>query len=142
MGWFILPLVVLPLLVFLYRAGATNTMIKPINIDREELRERLAQGNDLKLVMAASNFGFRSKHLPGSLHFDSNEQMFAQLKPDDDIVVYCSNADCHASLAVYQALHDRGYRRIRHYSGGLFDWESAGLPLEGDWADGTTTSGP
>jgi rhodanese-related sulfurtransferase len=59
--------------------------------------------------------------------------MMAALAKDDDIVVYCSDVNCHASVAVYQFLLEHGYRRVRRYSGGLFDWESAGQPLEGEW---------
>ncbi len=31
-------------------------------------------------------------------------------------------------------LAERGYRNVRRYSGGLLDWEDAGLPLEGAFA--------
>ena len=103
-------------------------------ISREELREKLARGDHFKLVMAISAWAFRAKHIPGSLHFDKPEEMFAALGKDEEIVVYCSNLDCHASLAAVRALREHGYTRIRHYVGGLIDWESAGLPLEGDWA--------
>jgi rhodanese-related sulfurtransferase len=34
-----------------------------------------------------------------------------------------------------------GYQRVSHYAGGIIDWEAAGLPLEGDWADGPTDPG-
>jgi rhodanese-related sulfurtransferase len=102
-------------------------------ISREELREKLARKDRFKLVMALNEWAFRAKRIPGSLHFDTPQAMFAALAKDDDIVVYCSNLDCHASLAVYQALVERGYSNVRRYAGGLFDWESAGLPLEGDW---------
>ncbi len=63
-----------------------------------------------------------------------SQAAFASLRPDDEIVVYCSNADCHASLGLIQKLVEHGYRHVGHYSGGLIDWEAAGLPLEGDWA--------
>jgi rhodanese-related sulfurtransferase len=110
------------------------------DISRDELREELARGGDLKLVMAASVFGFRVKHIPGSLNFRTPDEMFAALGTDDNVVVYCSNADCSASLATYKKLKDHGYTNVRHYSGGLIDWEAAGLPLEGDWADGQGAS--
>jgi rhodanese-related sulfurtransferase len=55
------------------------------------------------------------------------------LSPEDDIVVYCTSDDCHASVALYHALVDHGYPNVRRYSGGLTDWEAAGLPLEGEW---------
>jgi rhodanese-related sulfurtransferase len=105
-------------------------------IDREGVRAMLARGGNFKLVMAARPWAFRAKHIPGSVHFDTPEEMFAGLGQDDEIVVYCSNIDCHASLALIQKLRDRGYRNVTHYPGGLIDWEDAGLPVEGDWAGG------
>jgi rhodanese-related sulfurtransferase len=112
-------------------------------ISRQELADEIArrqgqQGREdpqdpFRLVMALNEFAYRAKHIPGSLFFPTAAQMFDQLGKQDDIVVYCSNVDCHASLAVYRALLDHGYTNVRHYPGGLFDWESAGLPLEGDW---------
>jgi rhodanese-related sulfurtransferase len=104
------------------------------DLDRDALRARLARGGRLKLVMASSDWAFRAKHIPGSVHFRNDAELFAGLAPDDDIVVYCSNVDCHASLALIQKLRSRGYREVRHYPGGLIDWEEAGLPVEGDWA--------
>jgi rhodanese-related sulfurtransferase len=103
-------------------------------LDLEQLRAKLARGDRFKLVMASSNWAFRAKHLPGSLHFRTPAEMFAALARPDDIVVYCSNVDCHASLALIEKLIDQGYTHVSHYRGGLIDWESAGLPIEGDWA--------
>jgi rhodanese-related sulfurtransferase len=101
-------------------------------IDRETLRAELARGK-IKLVMALNQWAFEAKHIPGSLHFNSPAELLAALAKDDDIVVYCSDVHCHASVAVYQNLLEHGYQRVRRYSGGLVDWETAGLPLEGDW---------
>ncbi len=28
----------------------------------------------------------------------------------------------------------RGYRNVRRYAGGMFDWEQAGFPVEGEMA--------
>ena len=103
-------------------------------ISREELREKLARGDDFKLVMSLNAWAFQAKHIPGSIHFDSPQQMLEALGKDDDIVVYCSNPECLASLAAYGHLVHRGYTHVRRYAGGLVDWENAGLPLEGDWA--------
>jgi rhodanese-related sulfurtransferase len=102
-------------------------------IEREELREKLARKDRFELVMALPEWAFRAKHIPGSRFFGSSREMLGALGKDDEIVVYCSNVDCHASLAVYQALLEQGYRHVRRYAGGLVDWEEAGLPLEGDW---------
>ena len=100
-------------------------------IPREELREKLDRGEDLKLVMALNRWAFDAKHIPGSVHFDTPEQLYAAIKPDDEVVVYCSNVDCLSSVALYRDLVRRGYHHVRRYAGGLVDWEDAGLPLEG-----------
>ena len=102
-------------------------------IDREELRQKLARGDRVKLVMCLNEWAFLAKRIPGSIHFNTPAQMLAGLQKDDEIVVYCSNPECLASLAVYHRLFDHGYTSVRLYAGGLEDWENAGLPLEGEW---------
>jgi rhodanese-related sulfurtransferase len=100
-------------------------------ISRAELQSKLDKGAPTKLVMALNRWAFDAKHIPGSLHFDTPAELYAGLERDDEIVVYCSNVDCLASVALYWALVDRGYRNVLRYAGGLIDWEDAGLPLEG-----------
>ena len=100
-------------------------------ISREELKAKLNSGEDLKLVMALNRWAFDAKHIPGSLHFDTPEELYASVAPDDEVIVYCSNVDCLASVALYRDLVKRGYRNVRRYAGGLLDWEDAGLPLVG-----------
>ena len=102
-------------------------------IDRDELSIMVERGDRFRLVMALNEWAFQAKHIPGSEHFNTSEELFSALSPEDDIVVYCTSYDCHASIALYHALVDGGYRNVRRYSGGLTDWEAAGLPLEGDW---------
>jgi rhodanese-related sulfurtransferase len=103
-------------------------------ISREDLKGKLDRGEPIKLVMALNSWAFDAKHIPGSLHFDEPDDLYAALGKDDEIVVYCSNVDCLSSVAVYRALVDRGYPNVRRYAGGLIDWEDAGLPLEGSAA--------
>lgn len=112
----------------------TTTPAPERTIERDELRARLAAGDAVKLVMAGSDWAFRTKHIPGSLHFDLRRpgQLLGVLGRDDDIVVYCSNIDCEASGVAYRRLVEHGYTHVRHYRGGLIDWENAGLPLEGE----------
>jgi rhodanese-related sulfurtransferase len=96
-----------------------------------ELKAKLDRGDDVKLIMALNRWAFEAKHIPGSLHFDNPDELYAAVRPDDDVVVYCSQNDCLASVALYRDLVRRGYRNVRRYSGGLLDWEEAGLPLDG-----------
>ena len=103
-------------------------------IDRDELRSKIERGDDFKLIMALNRWAFEAKHIPTSLHFDTPEELYAAVRPDDEVVVYCSQVDCHSSVAVYRDLVQRGYHNVRRYAGGLLDWEDAGFPLEGEWA--------
>ncbi len=101
-------------------------------IDREELKEKLNRRDDFKLVMVLGDWGFRAKHIPGSLNIAAPEVAISELGPDDEIVVYCSGGPCPASKYAYQVLTDRGYKNVRRYAGGIADWEEAGYPLEGE----------
>ena len=103
-------------------------------IGRDELRSRLDRGDDIKLIMALNRWAYDAKHIPGSIHFDSPDELYQAVGPDDEVVVYCSHVDCLSSVALYRELVRRGYRHVRRYSGGLLDWEDAGLPLEGAFA--------
>jgi rhodanese-related sulfurtransferase len=103
-------------------------------IGREELRAKLDRGDPVRLIMALNRWAFDAKHIPGSLHFDKPEDLYAAVAPEDEVIVYCSHVDCLSSVALYRDLVRRGYRNVRRYSGGLLDWEDAGLPLEGAFA--------
>jgi rhodanese-related sulfurtransferase len=103
-------------------------------IDRGELQRKIERGDEFRLVMALNEWAFRAKHIPGSEHFNTPDELFSALRPDEEVVVYCTSIDCHSSIALYMALIDAGFMNVRRYSGGLSDWEAAGLPLEGDWA--------
>jgi rhodanese-related sulfurtransferase len=109
--------------------------VEPIRtISRDELKAKLDAGEDVKLIMALNRWAFDAKHIPGSLHFDTPDELYAVVSPDDEVVVYCSHVDCLSSVALYRELVKRDYRNVRRYSGGLLDWEDAGLPLEGEFA--------
>jgi rhodanese-related sulfurtransferase len=107
-------------------------------IGRDQVRDRLALGDRFKLVMVSSDWAFDAKHIAGSVHFTTQQQMLAGLERDEEIVVYCSNIDCNSSLRAIKTLLEHGYTRVIHYPGGLIDWEAAGLPLEGFWAAPST----
>jgi rhodanese-related sulfurtransferase len=99
-------------------------------ISRDELRAKLERGEDFKLVMTLSGSAYRAKHIPGSLHFETVEEALAALDPEEEIVVYCADVYCPASIYAYHLLERAGYRRVRRYAGGVADWEAAGYSLE------------
>ena len=112
-------------------AGPISSDVPVRTIERDELGRKLdAKAPRFKLVMTLGDWEFRTKHIPGSLHFKDASEMLSTLRKDDEIVVYCTNPPCLASVAAYHRLVQEGYTNVRRYAGGIEDWESAGLPLE------------
>ncbi len=111
-------------------------------IDRDELKAKLDRGDDFKLVMSLNEFAFNAMHIPGSLNITAPEQARDLLGKDDEIVVYCSNPDCMASIFAYAFLKDRGFKNIQRYAGGVLDWQQAGYPLEGTRAPNPEPAAP
>ncbi len=101
-------------------------------ISRDELKEKLDRGDGLKLVMVLEDWQFRAMRIPGSLHVPGIKIDHSNLHFDDEIVVYCALQACPASIFAYNRLKSRGYQNVRRYAGGIFDWEQAGYPVEGE----------
>ena len=101
-------------------------------ISLSELREKLDRGDDFKLVMTLNEWAFQMSHIPGSINISNIEQASDLLSPDDEIIVYCSNPACPASIFAYHFLRDHGYKNVHRFAGGLLEWENAGYLLEGE----------
>jgi rhodanese-related sulfurtransferase len=112
-------------------AGPVNSDVPVRTIERDELRLRLAAHDPhFKLVMTLGAWEFRRKHIPSSLYFRDAAEMLSALAKDDEVVVYCTNPPCLASVAAYQRLVKEGYTNVRRYAGGIEDWEAAGLQFD------------
>jgi rhodanese-related sulfurtransferase len=103
-------------------------------ITPEALKEKLDRGDDFKLAMVLGDSQFRLKHIPGSLNIHTLELAAELLHPDDEIVIYCSSDVCRASRHTYSRLEARGYSNLQRLIDGIYGWEKAGYPLEGEWA--------
>jgi rhodanese-related sulfurtransferase len=106
-------------------------------ITREQLKEKINRGEDFRLVNCLEAWMFDAKRIPGSIRFDSVKQALSALDPTEEIIVYCSNPDCTASVLFYQQLVEHGFERVKRYEGGIADWEDAGYPFEGKHVTGT-----
>ncbi len=100
-------------------------------ISAEELKAKLDRGDQFRLVMTLGDLAFQGKHIPGSIDLHEPETLLEELDPDEEIVVYCSDRLCPASMMAYNLLENRGYKHVQRFSGGLAEWEQAGYPLEG-----------
>jgi rhodanese-related sulfurtransferase len=111
-------------------------------IARDKLWEKLERGDEFKLVMTLSALAYQAKHIPTSLHFETAEDMIDALDPGEEIIVYCADLHCAASIYTYRLLERQGYRRVRRYPGGVADWEQAGYPLVGGSLEPATDRSP
>jgi rhodanese-related sulfurtransferase len=102
-------------------------------ISGEELKQKLDRGDKFKLVNALGEWAFNAKHIPGSINISKIEDAKKILNPRDEIIIYCSNTSCIASIIGYQLLTNMGYKNVRRYAGGIEDWEERGYPLEGSF---------
>ncbi len=103
------------------------------DIEREELKEKIERGDDFVLVDALGQQHYERSHLPGAINLPYEFVDDAEQKlPDKDaeIVVYCMNVNCAASVEEARELEEMGYKNIRHYAQGKQDWIQAGLPVE------------
>jgi rhodanese-related sulfurtransferase len=106
-----------------------------VEITRDQLRQKLDEGQELMLVDALAPMSFAHSHLPGAINLppewvdDRGPGRLPDL--DAEIVVYCASSTCDSSAVVGSRLVELGYRNVLHYVGGKRDWVEAGLPLEG-----------
>jgi rhodanese-related sulfurtransferase len=99
-------------------------------ITREELKQKLERGEEFTLINCLDEWMFREKRIPGSIRFE--RAFLKTLEPKAEIIVYCSNPGCTASVLVYQQFVEHGFQNVLHYPGGIADWEDGGYPFEGD----------
>jgi rhodanese-related sulfurtransferase len=102
-------------------------------ISGEELKQKLDRGDKFKLVNALGEWAFNAKHIPGSINISKIEDAKKRLSPGEEIIIYCSNTSCIASIIGYQLLTRMSYKNVRRYAGGIEDWEERGYPLEGSF---------
>lgn len=84
--------------------------------------------------MALDQTAFDAAHIPGSIHLGASADTLKTLDAESDIVVYCSDPACVASQVAYQTLRAQRFHNVWRHVGGLTDWASAGLAMEGTHA--------
>ncbi|MCA9917056.1 MAG: rhodanese-like domain-containing protein [Anaerolineales bacterium] len=97
-------------------------------ISAQALKEKLDRGDNFKLVMTMGEAAYRQAHIPHSL-WATVQDVTRIVQPDDEIVLYCSNTHCPASIGAYHLLMKHGYTNVRRFAGGLAEWEENGFPL-------------
>ena len=116
-------------------------------ISCKEVKEKLEREDIFKLVNCLSREKYELMHIPGSVNFPITPDLVRDItslklelskffSPQDEIVLYCTDNNCQASILVYNQLEEMGYEKLSRFSGGLKEWESDGYPFEGSRVEG------
>ncbi|MDX1637601.1 MAG: rhodanese-like domain-containing protein [Balneolaceae bacterium] len=103
-------------------------------IEASTLHDKMKSDARPVLINVLSNESYVAKHIPGSINIPQEEiELVEKVVPDkeQDIVVYCANADCKASPKAAEALLEMGYSRVWDFETGLAGWKQAGYILVG-----------
>ena len=106
-------------------------MVKTITA--EELKEKIEEKEDFRLVEVLLPELFDDWHIQGAINIpadDMKEIAPGRLKRDEEIVVYCLDFECGASMRAAKALLELGYKNIIDFAGGKKDWMDKGYPIE------------
>jgi rhodanese-related sulfurtransferase len=105
-------------------------------ITAKGLKKKIDKKEDMILVDALNTVEYRRRHIPGSVNIPYNKatEKAKKLLPDKkkEIIIYCENERCHASLIVAKKLISLGYKNVIEFSGGVEGWEQAGYEFEGN----------
>lgn len=101
----------------------------PPTVSTDRLHRLLSAGVPLWLVFAPDDASFRDGHIPGSLAA-TDAQVLEALSADTPIVIYGEAHDARRARSLAAELASTG-RDARWYVGGLHEWASACLPVEG-----------
>lgn len=105
--------------------------------DAETLHRKLIGEHAPIIINALDRDAFLAKHIPGSINIPTeNAEIAEQVIPfkNAEIVVYCANADCTASLNLAKKLEEMGYTHVSDFEEGLAGWKKAGFELIGNEA--------
>jgi rhodanese-related sulfurtransferase len=79
---------------------------------------------------------FDSGHISGAVNlpWEEFDQYYPRLKSSlsqfKEIIAYCDGTECELSLLLARELTELGYKNVKVFFGGWWEWTKAGLPLE------------
>jgi len=87
----------------------------------------------LLVINVLDHAAYDDCRIPGSIQvdFDKVESYVQRMPKDTHIILYCSNYLCSASHFAAEKLIDKGYTNVQVYAGGMAEWFTTGLPVEG-----------
>lgn len=106
----------------------------PKLINANELKKKIDQGVNWKIVDTLTPESFNKCHIPGSMNIPVEEiesKADQKLSKNDEIVVYCGSKECKKSTQAYKKLEKLGFKKVWEFEGGLKEWQSMKFPCQG-----------
>jgi rhodanese-related sulfurtransferase len=104
---------------------------------RQDVQRLMDEGAQIVEVLPRTEYD--DAHLPGAIHIplqDLPDKAASQLDPKRPVVVYCYDSLCDMSPRAAWRLHSLGFSDVYDYVASKVDWIGAGLPFEGERAEG------
>lgn len=106
-------------------------------IDHEKMKEKLDNNEDFVFLNVLPNEEYEKEHIPDSDNIPYNDDNFVEKvqkkagSKDKEVIVYCADEECDASVKAAGKLEDAGFTNIIDFSGGMEEWKDAGYEIEG-----------
>jgi len=101
----------------------------------KSLKAKIRSGQPPILINVLPSKAYVASRIKGSISIPYTQvsTLAPKILPDKtaEIVVYCGSYKCGASVTAATALKKLGYTNVSDYKGGMKEWTSKGLPLEG-----------
>jgi rhodanese-related sulfurtransferase len=125
-------LMMLALVISVTGAAYAEDEGKYADISHDELKQAIA-GQSAVILDVNGSESYQDGHIPGAIDYVANKDQIAAMLPaekDKLIVAYCGSKMCAAYKEAADHAAELGYSNVKHYSGGLAGWKSAGETLE------------
>ena len=103
-----------------------------VEVTVEDVKGRLARGEDFELLDVREESEWNAAHVKGAKHLGRGilERDIEKRVPDvgREIVLYCGGG--YRSALAAESLSKMGYTRVRSMAGGWRAWKEAGGPTE------------
>lgn len=103
-------------------------------ITKEELKNKIEQGEEFKLVDVRDTPDYQEEHIVGAVHLliseMNQEKLEAMFSKDDLIITYSLDKDCPAKIIAAKKFKEFGYPNVLAYQGSWKEWKESGYPVE------------
>ena len=105
-----------------------------MKVTREQVVDLMKYGGSFTFVDVRGREFYEQEHIKGavSIPLDEIEKIGGRLLQKEDLIVtYCASFQCPASTQAARKLIEMGFTNVADYKGGILDYKSRPLELEG-----------